>query len=277
MEFWLAWFHETNDGTTAKAIAQAAEDLGYTGIALSDHVALPKAQKSRHPLRGIPYDPAIPNIEPMTTAATMAAVTSSLRFMTYAYVMGMRDPFTVAKQAGALADLTDNRFALGMTPGWNADEIELLGHDPATRGGRFRESIEVMKGLWQNDLFTYKGQHYHFEDVGLSPRPNQPPPIFIGGNSPIAIKRAAKQTGWIAMNHQLEELEPLLRDLQSLSAGQAQSYVIANEPLSDAYVQRLSSLSVRGIVLMPWEIMHPEYEKVSDKIKAMEISARFWR
>jgi alkanesulfonate monooxygenase SsuD/methylene tetrahydromethanopterin reductase-like flavin-dependent oxidoreductase (luciferase family) len=100
MEYWLAWFHETNKGNEVKTIARHAEKLGFSGVALSDHVALPKVQQSRHPMLGIPYDPATPNIEPMTTAATMAAVTDKLRFMTYAYVMGMRDPFTVAKQDG---------------------------------------------------------------------------------------------------------------------------------------------------------------------------------
>ncbi len=117
MEYWLAWFHENNNGDDVKAIAREAEALGYAGVALSDHVALPKEQESRHPMQGIPYDPATPNIEPITTAAVMSAVTEKLRFMTYAYVMGMRDPFTVAKQTAALADLSNNRFALGITPG----------------------------------------------------------------------------------------------------------------------------------------------------------------
>ena len=89
MEYWLAWFHETNNGNEVKAIAREAQELGYTGVALSDHVALPKEQESRHPMRGIPYDPEIPNIEPITTTAVMSAVTETLRFMTYAYVMGM--------------------------------------------------------------------------------------------------------------------------------------------------------------------------------------------
>lgn len=276
MEYWLAWFHETNDGQAVKNIAQAAEEMGYTGIALSDHVALPKEQVSRHPLRGIPYDPAIPNIEPITTAATMAAVTTHLRFMTYAYVMGMRDPFTVAKQAGALSDLSGDRFSLGITPGWNTDEIALLGHDPMTRGGRFKESIEVMQGLWDNDLFSYEGRHFTFKDVGLCPRPAKAPGIYIGGNSPIAIQRAARQKGWIGMNHSLEELTPLLSQLHELSEGHARNYIIASEPLSDEYVYQLESLGVVGIVLMPWEIMHPSFEKTDQKLEAMGNIAKHW-
>ena len=277
MEFWLAWFHETNNGTEVREIARAAEQLGYAGVALSDHVALPLAQESLHPLRGIPYDPAIPNIEPITTAATMAAVTASLRFMTYAYVMGMRDPFTVAKQAGALADLSGNRFALGITPGWNRDEIALLGHDPATRGKRFVESIEIIKGLWRQDLFSYHGEQYDFDDVGLCPRPGRPPEIYVGGNSAAAIRRAADNAGWIGMNHTVEELRPLLARLDELSAGKAEKYVIASEHLADHYLAQLEEMGVRGVVLMPWPMDIPAAVPLAEKITAMEQVAAYWR
>ncbi len=276
MEYWLAWFHETNRGAEVKTIAREAEALGYSGVALSDHVALPRVQQSRHPMLGIPYDPAIPNIEPMTTAATMAAVTETLHFMTYAYVMGMRDPFSVAKQTAALADLSDNRFALGITPGWNTDEIALLGHNPATRGKRFVESLDVMQGLWAQDLFSYDGQYYQFRDVGIAPRPSTPPPIYIGGNSPLAIKRAAKQAGWIGMNHPIEELKPLLNTLHELSAGEANAYVIATEPLSDDYLSSLAALGVKGVVLMPWAVMEPASEPLEEKIRAMTELAQYW-
>jgi alkanesulfonate monooxygenase SsuD/methylene tetrahydromethanopterin reductase-like flavin-dependent oxidoreductase (luciferase family) len=67
-------------------------------VALSDHVALPKLQESRHPMLGTPFDPATPTIEPITSVAVMSAVTETLRFMTYAYVMRVHDPFPVAKE-----------------------------------------------------------------------------------------------------------------------------------------------------------------------------------
>ncbi len=277
MEFWLAWFHETNRGSEVRAIARAAEKLGYTGVALSDHVALPKVQRSRHPLRGIPYDPEIPNIEPITSAASMAAVTDKLQFMTYAYVMGMREPFTVAKQTAALADLSDGRFKLGITPGWNEDEMSLLGHNPKTRGKRFVESLEVIKGLWNNELFTFHGAHYHFDQVGISPRPEIPPPIFVGGNSPLAIKRAASNAGWIAMNHPLEELRPLLKELRELSNASAAAYVIADQQLSDQYVMALAEMGVVGIILMPWDMTVPNSQPLASKLTAMEQMASYWR
>ena len=211
MKFWLAWFGERNMGLEVKAIARAAEELGYEGVALSDHVALPKVQKSLHPIQKIPYDPLLNYAEPITTTATMAAVTDRIRFMTYAYVMGMREPFSVAKHAAALSDLSEGRFALGITPGWQKEEIALLGQDTKTRGGRFVESLEVIDGLWRNDLFSYQGKYYDFTDVGISPRPEIVPDILIGGHSSASIARAAQYKGWIGMNHSVEELKKMLK------------------------------------------------------------------
>jgi len=276
MEYWLAWFHETNRGHDVKAIALAAEDMGFSGVALSDHVALPLAQHSRHPLRGIPYDPRVPNIEPITTAATMAAVTTNLRFMTYAYVMGMREPFSVAKHAAALADLSDNRFALGLTPGWSTDEIALLGQNPATRGERFTEALDVIQGLWREPLFSYHGKHYRFDEVGIAPRPAQPPPILIGGHSRPAIRRAAAHAGWIGMNHSVTELRPLLAQLDELSDGRALKYVVASEPLTDHYLGQLQQLGVTGLVLMPWDMTDPASQPLDRKLAAMRELAAFW-
>lgn len=276
MEYWLSWFNENNNGGDVAAVAREAEALGFTGVALSDHVALPKEQVSRHPVQRIPYDPATPNVEPMTTVAFMGAVTERLRFMTYAYVMGMREPFTVAKQTAALADLTNNRFALGITPGWNTDEIALLGHDPVTRGKRFVESLKIIKGLWSNDLFSFEGEHYQFKDVGISPRPAKPPEIYIGGNSKIAIKRAAANAGWIGMSHPHDELASLLGTLEELSSGRAKKYIIATEKLTDEYVARMSGLGIDGVVLMPWRGKAPAAGGLDMKLQAMREIAAFW-
>ena len=276
MEIWLAWFGENHRSSDVKALARAAEELGYCGVALSDHVALPKVQQSLHPIQKIPYDPLLPYAEPITTAATMAAVTEELRFMTYAYVMGMREPFSVAKQTGALADLTQNRFALGITPGWLKEEMAILGHDPATRGRRFVESLEVIEGLWSNDLFSYRGEYYLFEDVGISPRPEIPPEILIGGDSKRSIERAAQHRGWIGMNQPVEELKSLLGELDELSGGRARKYVIASEELSDRYMADLEALGVTGLVVIPWSPRNPDPEPLGSRIDAMTSLARRW-
>ena len=276
MQFWLGWFGEQNRGSEAKAVAKAAESLGYEGVALSDHIALPLEQKSLHPIQKIPYDPLRNYPEPITTTATMAAVTERLRFMTYAYVMGMREPFSVAKQAAALSDLTEGRFSLGITPGWQREEIALLGHDPRTRGRRFGESLEVMDGLWRNDLFSYHGEFYDFDEVGVSPRPEVPPEILIGGHSSLSIERAARYTGWIGMNHPTEMLKGMFSDLDLRSEGRAKKYVIEAEALSDPYLTELEAMGVDGLVVMPWSPVSEEPVPLEARLEGMTRLAKEW-
>ncbi len=215
MEFWIGWFHEQTDGDDVKAIATTAEELGFAGVALSDHIALPKHQLARHPETGIAYDPRVPNVDPFTVAATMGAVTTRLRSMTYALVAGMRDPFSIARQSASLAGLTGNRFALGTTPGWLTDEIALLGHDPKTRGKRFDEALQVISGLWQNDLFSFAGEHYNFTEVAVCPRPATAPLLLIGGNSPKSYRRAKNYDGWIGMTMTVDAVAAVAETVRS--------------------------------------------------------------
>ena len=99
MEHWISWFHEQTDSEEVRTVAQTAEALGFAGVAMADHVAIPRNHKSLHPEMRQPYDYRLPLIDPFTVTASMAAVTSTLRFMTYALVGSMRDPFTIARQA----------------------------------------------------------------------------------------------------------------------------------------------------------------------------------
>ena len=94
MEYWLGIFHE--DNAQLKAIARAAEQMGFTGIGLPDHVAMPKGYTTMHPSgeRHIEHDTCFPDT--LITAATLLAVTARLRVMSYIYVLPMREPFSAA-------------------------------------------------------------------------------------------------------------------------------------------------------------------------------------
>ena len=277
MEFWLGWFHEHSTGSDVLEIARQAEQLGFTGVALPDHVAIPKEQASRHPLRGTGYDPHMPYIDPFTTAAAMGAVTDKLRFMTYALVMGMRDPFTVAKMAASLSDLTDGRFDLGITPGWLKEEMALLGHDPKTRGKRFDEALAVMDGLWRNDFFSYKGEHYQFNDVAIYPSPVVTPKILIGGHSKKALDRVGRHDGWIGMNHPTDELVVMLHDLKAdPTASKKEHYIIPPDSLTQDSIEQMANLGVRGMVIMPWPLLDPAYATVKARLATMEAFAAQW-
>ena len=114
-------------------------------------------------------------------------------------------------------------------------------------------------------------------DVGIAPRPVTEPPIYIGGHTPAAIRRAAAQAGWIAMNHSPEELAPTLATLGESSAGRARCYVIATQALDDDYVGRLQAMGVNGVVVMPWEVMGATPVPLEEKLAAMAKVARYWQ
>lgn len=275
MEHWIAWFHEQTNGEDIKLIARTAESLGFAGVALSDHIAIPKEQVARHPVLGIPYDPLQPNIEPFTVAATMGAVTNTLRFMTYSLVAGMRDPFSIARLSASLAGLTDNRFTLGITPGWLTDEIQLLGHNPATRGKRMDETLQVIRGLWKNDLFSFAGEHYSFRDVAVCPRPIVPPKIMIGGNSPKSFARARQFDGWIGMTMSVDEITEVADTVRQGGADK-KIYMIPAEPMSDRYLRQLQIAGVDGLIHMVWMPGDPGAASAKTRCELMETFSRQW-
>ncbi|HEX4507221.1 MAG TPA: TIGR03619 family F420-dependent LLM class oxidoreductase [Alphaproteobacteria bacterium] len=181
MEHWLAYFMDGNE--QVRDVARAAEALGFTGIALVDHVALPENFQSVHPSGERQVEPQAQFSDPFITAATMAGVTSTLRFMTYIYLLALRDPFSVAKQVTTLAMQTDYRFSFGIGAGWNEEEFTLLGQDFATRGRRMDEMIGVMRGLWAEGTSSYHGEFYDFSSVCQYPVPQLRIPIWVGGTS----------------------------------------------------------------------------------------------
>lgn len=277
MEFWIGWFHEGSLGDDVARVARAAEAAGFTGVALSDHVAMPAKQASKHPVMQTGFDPLNRYVEPFTTAAFMGALTERLRFMTFSLVSGMREPFSIAKQAGVLSDLTNGRFDLGITPGWLEEEIALLGHDPRRRGRRFEEALDVIAGLWDHDLFSYDGEFYRFEDVGISPRPRVKPRILVGGHRKLSLQRAARRDGWLGMVHPEAELKAHFATLRENGAGADDlRYIIPAEPLSDDYIARMEAIGVTGLVVMAWPLHDPAYAGADAIVPALEAFAKSW-
>jgi len=278
MEFWLPLIFEPDLRQYAD-VARAAERIGFTGIALPDHVAVPSVFTPAHPAQGDPFTASVDHPDPLTAITAMAAGTTTLRFMTYVYVLTMRDPFTVAKQAGAVSTLSDGRFALGCGVGWLEEEIALLGHDPRARGARADEMLDVIQGFWEHGTFEYHGERYDFAPATMTPRPDPVPPIWIGGGR-ASLRRAARCDGWVGMDHPLDEVEALLAtlarerqhlaDAETTHRGEPQTMVVARElPSRDLYA-RLADLGVTATIALPWTPADPDVASLQAKVDAME-------
>jgi len=165
-------------------ITEVAEEIGFKGVWPLDHVLVGPDLKDRYPWV----------IEPMTLLGYLAARTSRIRLGTSVIVLGMRNPFVVAKQAATLDLLSNGRFTLGLGAGYSEPEFRNVGASGVwhTRGKRLDEAIRLFRHLWSGAEGPFDGQFYKYEEGYFGPPPPQGEslPILIGGGSDAALKRA---------------------------------------------------------------------------------------
>ena len=139
------------------------------------------------------------SLETMSVMAALAARTRRLKFGMNAVSVTFRDPLVLAKQCATIDVLSGGRllpiFGVGVG---GAREWAGTGRSPAGRGRRANEFLELFARLLSEDNVSYDGEFYHYRDVTLNPKPlQQPLPLWIGGNSPAAVRRTARYgTGW---------------------------------------------------------------------------------
>ena len=144
---------------------------------------------------------ALPYLEPLAALAAIAGATRRLKFGMNVVVASLRDPLLLAKQCASIDYLSDGRLlpAFGVGPA-TAPEWRAAGRDPAGRGRRADEVLELCRRLWSEDGVNFQGEFFSYTDACIEPKPVQDPlPLWIGGSSPAAIRRTARiGTGWLA-------------------------------------------------------------------------------
>jgi alkanesulfonate monooxygenase SsuD/methylene tetrahydromethanopterin reductase-like flavin-dependent oxidoreductase (luciferase family) len=207
----------------------------------------------------------------------MGAVTSRLHFNFFVLKLPIRPPALVAKQAGSLAALIGNRVGLGVgTSPWPED-YAIMGVPFARRGKRMDECIDIIRGLTSGEFFEYHGEFYDIEKTRMLPAPTEPLPILIGGHSDAALRRAARNDGWMHGGGSPEELDELLVKLQryreeSSRPGDFQIHVISMDAYTVDGIKRLEDKGVTDVIVgfrIPY-IMGPDTEPLSTKIANLE-------
>lgn len=197
-----------------REVARAAEDLGFDSIWTTDHVLVPEAHLE-------PYGRIF---ETWTTLAYVAALTQRIRLGTSILLLGLRNPVLVAKQAATLDQLSNGRLILGIGAGWLAREFENLGMSFQRRIRFLEEGIALMRTLWTNPRPRFQGRLFRIEDAVFEPLPLQPggPPIWIGGNTEAAVRRAARLgDGWHPVGLDPETLRMRVAQLREWSHGRS--------------------------------------------------------
>jgi probable F420-dependent oxidoreductase len=265
-----------SDPTHFCEIARVADDCGWDGIVVSDHVVHPEKIESPYPYTrdgSTRWEAPAPWPDPWVAVGAMAAVTERIRFTTGIYVLPLRNPFVVAKAVSTAAVMSGDRVNLGIGVGWMKDEFDLLEQSFRNRGRRMDEMIEVMRTLWAGGMVEHHGEHYDFGRLQMSPAPKARIPILVGGLSEAALRRVGRLgDGWISDIHTTEELREIVAKIRAYrdEYGRADAPLEIVAACSDASgadgVRRLEDLGVTHVQTMPWLMYDGSTDSLDDKI-----------
>jgi probable F420-dependent oxidoreductase len=189
------------------AVAQAAERAGFSFLSVNDHIIVPGNLGSAYPYtQGGVWSGSEHGhcFDQLATLAFLAGCTSHLKLLTSVMVVPHRPVIQTAKTLATIDVLSNGRLILGVGAGWMEEEFKLLGAPFKERGAATDEYLEAFRELWTAERPTYRGRHVDFENVIFAPKPVQPggPPIWVGGESPAAMRRTVKLgNGWYPGNN----------------------------------------------------------------------------
>ncbi len=192
--------------------ARAADDTGFDGIWVFDHVVLQKEQQSRYPYSAdgsLGFPPTLDFLEPLTQLAFLAGITKRAQLGTSVLVLPMRQPVLHAKIMATIDFLSGGRFILGAGVGWWKQEYEALSVPFERRGARMDECLELVRQQWSREYVDFRGRFYECVDWACNPKPVRPGgiPIWLGGESKKQLERIGKfGDGWLATLRSVPQL-----------------------------------------------------------------------
>lgn len=178
-------------GEAVVRIAQHADTLGFDWLAVPEHIIMTSEMA---PLMGPRWPEAV------STIAFLAGATKRIRVVNTILVLPYHNPVILAKAISTLDFLSGGRIILGVGAGHLAREFQILRVPRNERGHITDEYLEAIKVLWASERPAFRGRYVEFDEIAFEPKPVQKPhpPIWIGGNSQAAMRRAARLgDGWI--------------------------------------------------------------------------------
>ena len=261
-------------------IARAAEAAGWDAISVPDSVFFPEEVSAGYPYTsdGKRFWPAeAPWPDPWVAIPAMAAATERLSFFTNVMKVGIREPLLVAKTVTSTAAMFEGRIGLGVGLSWIPEEFSWLGQEMKTRGKRLDEGIEILRACLAGGWVEYHGKHYDFDRLMMAPAPKEPVPIYVGGHSEPALKRAARLgDGWIAVQVTPDEIAETVPKLHSYR----EEYGVADRPFeikvtplvmpSIEAMDELAALGVTDVITVPWYFYGGDPEALETKVRDLE-------
>ncbi|MGW0174426.1 TIGR03619 family F420-dependent LLM class oxidoreductase [Rhodococcus sp. NPDC003322] len=263
-------------------LAQVAEEVGFDSIAMPDSVFYPETVSADYPYTADGkrmWSGETPMPDPFIAMTAMAAVTERLRFYTNVLKLPLRDPLLTAKQIATMAVMSGNRIAVGVGLSWIPEEFRFTGTEMCTRGARTDEAIQIVKAVCAGggpQWVEFHGKHYDFDRLMISPAPDLPVPIYVGGHSEPGLRRAARLAdGWISVNVPVEELTTAITRLEKLRAenGRAgEPFEINVSPTGvrnfDEY-RALADIGVTECRVSPWYLYRADFTSRTARLDAV--------
>jgi probable F420-dependent oxidoreductase len=193
-------------------IARTADRTGFDYVACCDHIAIPRRLAGA--MSTVWYDP-------VATLSYLAAATGRVRLLSHVAVVGLRHPLVTAKAYATVDHLSGGRLVLGVGAGHVQEEFEAVGADFTGRGAVLDETIDALTAaLGPEEFPEFSGERFSFKELGQRPRPAQERvPVWVGGSSPAAVRRAAlRGDGWLPQGDPREKLPALIARLRELRA-----------------------------------------------------------
>jgi probable F420-dependent oxidoreductase len=247
-------------------LALAAEEAGWTTVCVPDSLffaertvddAYPyqEADDMRDYIRNTVF------LDSVVAIATMAAVTTRLRFFPSVLKTPARRPLVLAKQFGSLGALSGGRVFIGVGIGPWREDMTYHGVDYESRGAILDEQMQILRAAMTGEFFEFHGKHFDFGSIRITPVPDTPPAIIVGGHSRPALRRAARLgDGWISVPSDRETLaghvEKLRRELVEAGTASRRDFEIHGmvttlNSVDDA--RRFEEIGVTDACYVPWD------------------------
>ncbi len=238
-----------------------AEDVGLESIWVSEHLVL--ADPRRPPS---PMDPEDPILDPVTSLAFLAALTSSVRLGTAVLVLPLRNPLVLAKELATVDVLSGGRVVVGIGVGYVRREFEALGVPFEGRAVRLEDHLEAIRAIWTQGRPSVRGATFSFDGVQAHPRPIQRPhpPIVMGGYVPAVLRRAVRvANGWYGWGLSIDDVRTYMsalavageREARPPELGPLEITVTPKGPVDVAEARRYAALGVdRLSMMLPWGV-----------------------
>lgn len=261
-------------------IAPVADECGWDAMSFSDHVVNHQEITTPYPYTddgSRRWEPFTDWPDPWVMIGALATITKRIRFTNNIFVLPMRNPFLVAKAISTAAIVSNNRVTPAVGVGWSSDEFALMGEEFKTRGKRADEMLEILRLLWSGEMVEYQGNHYQFDALEMNPAPTQYIPIWVGGISKPAMRRAARLAdGWVSDLQTSEDIIASIAQIKEWRKEYGRDHLpfevmaTPNDAWEPDGYKRLEDAGVTHILTMPWPFYHGDTDELDKKIDAVK-------